>query len=166
MGSFERSRVLLLGGDLAEKSEQLQPKDKIIAVAQDGEQSVPTIDMELKDVVKMIRGKKGTVVSLRVRKPAGTEEVVAITRDKIIIEDSYARGAVLTKKGLPAFGYIHLPSFYGGSSNGQRTSSEDVNKLLAELSAKKVRGVILDLRSNFALSLFLKRRFTNRRSAL
>ena len=138
----------LIPGGAAARQGKLGPGDIILTVSTDGKDPVDVFDMRIDDVVKMIRGKKGTVVSLRVRKPAGTEEVVAITRDKIIIEDSYARGAVLTKKGLPPFGYIHLPSFYGGSSSGQRTSSEDVNKLLAELAAKKVRGVILDLRGN------------------
>ena len=62
----------------------------------------------------MIRGPKGTVVRLRVQKPTGTEETIAITRDVVVVEESYARGAVLTRKGQPAYGYIYLPSFYGG----------------------------------------------------
>lgn len=138
----------LIPGGAAARQGKLGAGDIILTVASDGKEPVDVFDMRIDDVVKMIRGKKGSIVSLRVRKPAGTEEVVSITRDKIVIEESYARGAVLTKKGLPAFGYIHLPSFYGGSGSGQRTSSEDVNKLLAALQAKKVRGVILDLRSN------------------
>ncbi len=138
----------LIPGGAAARQGKLGPGDIILTVASDGKDPVDVFDMRIDDVVKMIRGKKGSLVSLRVRKPAGTEEVVSITRDKIIIEESYARGAVLTKKGQPAFGYIHLPSFYGGSGGGQRTSSEDVHKLLSELASKKVRGVILDLRSN------------------
>jgi carboxyl-terminal processing protease len=138
----------IIPGGAAARQGKLGAGDIILTVASDGKEPVDVFDMRIDDVVKMIRGKKGTVVALRVRKPAGTEEVVSITRDKIIIEDSYARGAVLTKKGLPAFGYIHLPSFYGGSSSNQRTSSEDVHKMLSELAAKKVRGVILDLRGN------------------
>lgn len=138
----------LIPGGAAARQGKLGAGDIILTVSSDAKDPVDVFDMRIDDVVKMIRGKKGTVVSLRVRKPAGTEEVIAITRDKIIIEESYARGAVLTKKGQPAFGYIHLPSFYGGSGSGQRTSSEDVNKLLGELAAKKIRGVILDLRGN------------------
>ncbi|CAN5923672.1 carboxy terminal-processing peptidase [soil metagenome] len=140
--------IELIPGGAAARQGGLGPGDIILTVSSGGKDPVDVFDMRIDDVVKMIRGPKNSVVTLRVRKPAGTEEVVSITRDKIVIEDAYARGAVLTRKGLPPFGYIHLPSFYGGSAGGQRTSSEDVNKLLSELAAKKVRGVVLDLRSN------------------
>ena len=140
--------IELIPGGAAARQGGLGPGDIILTVASGGKDPVDVFDMRIDDVVKMIRGPKNSVVTLRVRKPAGTEEVVSITRDKIVIEEAYARGAVLTRKGLPAFGYIHLPSFYGGSGGGQRTSSEDVHKLLSELSAKKIRGVVLDLRSN------------------
>jgi carboxyl-terminal processing protease len=96
----------------------------------------------------MIRGPKNTVVRLRVQKPTGTQETVAITRDVIVIEAAYARGALVTPPGGATYGYIHLPSFYNGKANGQRASGEDVAKLLAEMKDRKVRGVILDLRSN------------------
>ena len=60
----------------------------------------------------MIRGPKGTKVTLRLQKPAGTEESITITRDKVIIEEAYAKGAVLSKKGQKDVGYIHLPVMY------------------------------------------------------
>jgi carboxyl-terminal processing protease len=127
----------------------LAPGDLILSVQQDdGADPVDVFDMRIDEVVKMIRGKKGTVVRLRVQKPAGTEETVAITRDVIVIEAAYARGAVLQKKGAPAYGYVHLPSFYGGKQANGRSAAGDVRKLLLELKAKKVGGVILDLRSN------------------
>lgn len=127
----------------------LAPGDLILSVQQDnGSDPVDVFDMRIDEVVKMIRGKKGTVVRLRIQKPTGTQETVAITRDVIVIEAAYARGAVLQKKGAPAFGYIHLPSFYGGKQANGRSAAGDVRKLLVELKAKKVGGVILDLRSN------------------
>jgi carboxyl-terminal processing protease len=104
--------------------------------------------MRLDDVVKMIRGPKGTVVHLRIQKPTGEQTTVSITRDVIVIEESYARGAVLSNKGQPSYGYIHLPSFYGGRGPGQRTAAGDVRHLLAEMKARKVAGVVLDIRSN------------------
>jgi carboxyl-terminal processing protease len=123
--------------------------DLILSVQQDdGSDPVDVFDMRIDEVVKMIRGKKGTVVRLRVQKPTGTEELVEITRDVIVIEAAYARGAVLQKKGAPAYGYVHLPSFYGGKQANGRSAAGDVRKLLLELKAKKVGGVILDLRSN------------------
>ncbi len=123
--------------------------DLILSVQQDdGSDPVDVYDMRIDEVVKMIRGKKGTIVRLRVQKPTGTEETVAITRDVIVIEAAYARGAVLQKKGAPAYGYIHLPSFYGGKQANGRSAAGDVRKLFLELKTKKVGGVILDLRSN------------------
>jgi carboxyl-terminal processing protease len=122
--------------------------DLILAVQQEGKDPVDVVDMRIDDVVKMIRGKKGTVVRLRIQKATGVEETIAITRDVVVIEDAYARGAVLSRAKGPQFGYIHLPSFYGGRGSTQRTASGDVAKLLAEMKKRKVTGVILDLRGN------------------
>jgi len=138
----------LIPGGAAARQGGLGAGDIILTVASGGKEPVDVYDMRIDDVVKMIRGPKGSTVTLRVRKPTGNEEVVSIVRDKIVIEESYARGAVLQKKGLPAFGYIHVPSFYGGNDSGQRTSAGDVIALLDQFTAKKTPGVILDLRSN------------------
>jgi carboxyl-terminal processing protease len=104
--------------------------------------------MRIDDVVKMIRGPKGTIVHLRIQKPTGGQENLAITRDVVVVEESYARGAVVSHKGQPAYGYIYLPSFYGGKAPGQRTSAGDVRHLLKEMKDQKVAGVVLDIRSN------------------
>jgi carboxyl-terminal processing protease len=126
----------------------LAPGDLILSVAAEGKEPVDVVDMRIDDVVKMIRGPKQTIVRLRVQKPSGTEETVAITRDVVVIEEAYARGAVMTRKGQPSYGYIHLPSFYGGNGKGQRSAAGDVRKLLAELKSRRVAGIVLDLRSN------------------
>ena len=138
----------LVPGGAAWRQGGLAPGDLIMSVAEENKDPVDTFDMRIDEVVKMIRGPKNTVVRLRVQKPAGTTETVAITRDVIVIEAAYARGAVLSPSGGGAYGYIHLPSFYNGKQTGQRASGEDVAKLLAEMKDKKVKGVILDLRSN------------------
>ncbi|MBV8759426.1 MAG: PDZ domain-containing protein, partial [Deltaproteobacteria bacterium] len=135
----------LVPGGAAWRAGLLQPGDLILSVANEGQDPVDIVNMRLDDVVKMIRGKKGTVVTLRVRKPDGHEDTMSITRDVVVIEEAYARGAVLDKKGSPQIGYIHLPSFYG---TGKRTSAKDLDRLFGEMKAKKVAGVILDLRSN------------------
>jgi carboxyl-terminal processing protease len=126
----------------------LSAGDLIMAVSEEGKEPVDTFDMRLDDVVKMIRGPKGTIVHLRIQKATGTQQTIAITRDIIVIEDTYARGAVLMRKGQPSYGYIHLPSFYGGRGAGQRTASTDVRKLLGEMKGRKLAGAILDIRSN------------------
>jgi len=121
--------------------------DLILSVQQEKGEPVDVFDMRIDEVVKMIRGPKGTVVRLRVQKPTGTEQTIAITRDVVVIEESYAKAAIIQQKGKPAMGYIHLPSFYGGRGS-PRTSADDIKQLLSEMKQKKVPGVILDIRSN------------------
>ena len=122
--------------------------DLILSVANEGQEPVDVVDMHLDDVVKMIRGPKGTNVTLRLKKPTGAQDTLTITRDVIVVEAAYARGAVLNRKAGKLFGYIHLPSFYGGRGPGQRTSGRDVAHLLAEMKSLKVAGVVLDIRGN------------------
>src|SRR5690606_661214 len=83
----------LIKGGGAEKSKLLKPKDKIIAVAQAGKKPVSVIDMDLRDVVKLIRGKKGTSVTLTIlRQEEETKNFeVTIVRDKINIEEQAAK---------------------------------------------------------------------------
>lgn len=140
--------VEIVPGGASARQGRLSPGDLILSVAQAGKEPIDVVDMRIDEVVQMIRGPKGTVVTLRVQKPAGTEETITITRDVVIVEETYARGAVLSRKGLPAFGYIHLPSFYGGNEDAQRTAAGDVRRLLSELKSRKVQGVVLDMRSN------------------
>jgi carboxyl-terminal processing protease len=140
--------VDLVAGGAAWRHGGLAPGDLILAVQNDNKDPVDVVDMRLDDVVQMIRGPKGTVVRLRIQKADGHEESLAITRDVVVIEESYARGAVLQRKsGGPSYGYIHLPAFYGGPTGG-RTASADVRKLLTELSKRKVAGIVLDIRAN------------------
>ena len=142
--------VQLVPGGASWRQGQLEAGDVIEAVAQQGKQPVDVADMRIDDVVRMIRGKKGTVVTLTVRKPAGQQESIAITRDVVVIEAAYARGAVLRLKGdRQSYGYIYLPSFYGGQTTGAtRSAAGDVRRLLAEMRRRKVAGVVLDIRQN------------------
>jgi carboxyl-terminal processing protease len=140
--------VELVPGGASWRQGVLAPGDLILSVAADGQDPVDVVDMRLDDVVKMIRGPKGTVVHLRIQKPTGAQQNLAITRDVVVVEETYARAATVSHKGQPAFGYIHLPSFYGGRGPGQRTAAGDIHRLLTEMKARKVAGVILDIRSN------------------
>jgi carboxyl-terminal processing protease len=142
----------LVPGGQAAKTGQLRPKDKIIAVAQENEAPVPTIDMDLSDVVKMIRGKKGTRVSLTVLREGKTTStfIVSIVRDKIDVSSQAAKITYQTHKvgeRTVKLGILELPSFYGGERGG-RSSYEDVKRLLAEARAQKVDGIVLDLSRN------------------
>jgi carboxyl-terminal processing protease len=139
----------LVPGGASFRQGGLTPGDLILSVVPaEGKEAVDIYDMPIEDVVKMIRGPKGTVVRLRVQKASGETTTVAITRDVVVLESAYARGAVIQRKGKPAYGYILLPSFYGGQGPNQRTAAGDVGKLITELKAKKVAGIILDIRSN------------------
>ena len=141
----------LVPGGQAAKQNILRPKDKIIAVAQDGEEAVQVIDMDLTDVVQLIRGKKGTKVTLTVLRdgpPAKTFDVT-IVRDKVDVKEQAATSKYETRKiGKKTYtvAVIDLPSFYG-SSRG-RTSYRDVKRLIEEARSKKVDGIVLDLSQN------------------
>ncbi len=143
----------LVPGGASWRQGDLEAGDIILAVAQAGKEPVEVIDMRIDKVVQMIRGPKGSLVTLTVKKPDGRIVVVPITRDVVEIEAAYARGAVLDLGPKhPAMGYIYLPSFYGNTrhdgSGTDRSATQDVKKLLGELSKRNVNGVVLDLRGN------------------
>jgi len=142
----------LIPGGCAERSGLLKPKDKIIAVAQEGEKPVNIIDMDLSDVVKMIRGKKGTQVTLTILRQAKRTNRfnVTLTRDKIDIKDQEAQITYETRTvdgRQYRFGVIDLASFYG-DEKGDKSCYEDVKKLLAEAQRQHVDGIVLDLSRN------------------
>lgn len=142
----------LIPGGGAEKSGLIKPKDKIIAVAQQGEKPVDVIDMDLRDVISMIRGKKGTRVTLTILRQANRKERfdVTIVRDKVDVREQEAKITYETRKAngkAYRFGVIELPSFYGGERGG-RSSYQDVKKLLAEAKQKGVDGILLNLSRN------------------
>jgi carboxyl-terminal processing protease len=140
-------------GGSAAKDGSLQPKDKILGVAQADDDFVDVIDMDLRDVVRMIRGKKGSVVRLSVLRQGGTTERfgVRLVRDKINLEEQAAK---LHFEEIEAGGAKHklavldLPSFYGDKETGSRQATDDVARLLKEARAAKAEGLLLDLSRN------------------
>ena len=158
--------ISLTPGGPAEKSGLLKRNDKIIAVAQgDAEKFVDIIDMDLRDVVKLIRGKKGTIATLKiVRKKAGKTDrkIINITRDKVELEDESAKMEFINviHTNSPGnirkmkFAVIDLPSFYIDRKSGSlfseptRSAVSDVRKLLKQCETSNVDGVILDLQRN------------------
>lgn len=140
-------------GGAADLSGALQPKDRILAVGQETGEMVDVIDMDLRDVVRMIRGKKGTLVRLAVlRQGAETERfTVRLVRDKINLEEQAAK---LEFKTIERDGrklklaVLELPSFYGDKEPGARQATEDVARLLDLVQREKVDGLVLDLSRN------------------
>jgi len=142
----------LIPGGGAERSGLLKPKDKIVAVAQKNERPVNVIDMDLRDVVKMIRGKKGTLVTLTVLRQAERtiRFNVTIKRDKVYLKEQEAKISYETRvlQGKQyKFGVIDLPSFYGDDKEN-KSCYEDVKELLADARRQRVDGIVLDLSRN------------------
>ncbi len=148
--------------DKLPESLKLKPNDKILAVAQGEGEPVDVIDMDLRDVVKMIRGPKGTEVRLTIlRKEPEKKEplrmVVPIVREVIALEEQAAKSEVLTVgSGTNAkkIGYIRLPSFYLDFDAAQRfdpntkSSFRDMVTILTNLKNEHVDAVVVDLRGN------------------
>jgi carboxyl-terminal processing protease len=139
----------LVAGGAAWQQGKLEAGDLILSVAQDGKEPVDVMDMPIGKVVSMIRGPKGTVVILKVKKPDETLKTISITRDVVRIEASYARGAVLKTKTSGDVGYVHLPGFYGESKKpGERNATDDMRTILRQLTKKGVTSLVFDLRGN------------------
>ena len=151
----EYTRVVnVIVGGPAWKGKSLEADDLIMAVAQGDEEPVDVTGMVIDDVVSMIRGKKGTEVRLTVKKKDGSTEIIPITRDVVIMEEGYAKSALLSNPSAKNLGYINLPSFYADfGRNGGHSSAQDVAKELKKLKKHKVDGIILDLRNNGGGSL-------------
>ena len=148
--------VSIVPGGPAWKGKDLEENDLIMKVTQeDDEEGVDVTGFRLDDVVKMIRGKKGTKVKLSVKKVDGSIEDIIIVRDVVIIEESYAKSAILNfPDKIQNIGYIKLPRFYADfSRRGGPSCSKDIAKELEKLQAQNVNGVILDLRNNGGGSL-------------
>ena len=146
--------VNITPGGPAWKSGQLVANDVIIKIAQGAEEPVDIEGYETTDAVKLIRGSQGTEVRLTVRKPDGTIKVVSLIREKVVLDEGYARSAVITK-GNDKYGYIYLPDFYADfeREDGHRCS-EDVAKEIIKLKAENVKGITLDIRYNGGGSLY------------
>lgn len=149
----------LIPGGPAARSGQIDPQDKIIAVGQDAGPMENVIEMELRDVVKKIRGKKGTKVHLALlRKKGGSTKRFEITlvRDEIKLDDQAASISYLDKEvggQKKKLGIINFPSFYSDAHRGGRSSAADVKKLIAEARTAKADGLVLDLSNNGGGSL-------------
>ena len=148
--------VRIVQGGAAWKQGELKAGDKILKVAQgDEEKTVDIIGARVSDAVKLIRGKKGSKVRLTIEKEDGTIKEISIIRDLVILEETYAKSAILQRENEDKkIGYIHLPGFYADfTGNGGRHCSTDVEKELEKLAESGAEGVILDLRFNGGGSL-------------
>ncbi len=143
----------IITGAPAWKQGELKAGDHIMKVAQGGAEPEDIQGFEIDDVVKRIRGKKGSEVRLTVKKVDGAVKVIPITRGEVLLEETFARSAMITSPAGP-IGYIFLPEFYANfnQSSGRR-SSEDVAIEVKKVKEAGAVGVVLDLRNNGGGSL-------------
>ena len=148
--------VSIVPGGPIWKTKKVEAEDLIIAIQQEGEDEVLNLyGMRLDDVVSKIRGKKGTVITLTIRKKDGSEILLAIERDEVITEETLAKSLIIDKVGsIENIGYIKLPKFYSSfEKKGGNSCAKDVASEIEKLKTVNVNGIILDLRNNTGGSL-------------
>ncbi|WP_193072844.1 carboxy terminal-processing peptidase [Pseudomonas sp. FME51] len=159
--------VRLVPAGPAEKSKQLAPADRIIGVAQAEGEMIDVVGWRLDEVVKLIRGPKGSSVRLEVIPASNppsdmTSREVALVREAVKLEDQAAKSSVLefNEQGNDfRIGVIEVPGFYidfkayRRGDPDYRSTTRDVRRLLSDLQEQEVDGIVLDLRNNGGGSL-------------
>lgn len=159
--------VRLVPAGPAEKSKQLAPADRIIGVAQSKGEMIDVVGWRLDEVVKLIRGPKGSTVRLEVIPASNppsdmTSREVALVREAVKLEDQAAKSSVLefNEQGNDyRIGVIEVPGFYidfkayRRGDPDYRSTTRDVRRLLSDLQEQQVDGIVLDLRNNGGGSL-------------
>ncbi|NNP73150.1 tail-specific protease [Acinetobacter defluvii] len=155
---YTKIETIVEGGP-ASKSGQVKSGDRIIGVAQDGEKMIDVIGWPSSEIVGLIRGKRGTKVSIKLLGAGASmnqARTVTLTRDVIQEEDAGVRSRtveVMRDGKKHKFGVIEIPSFYLNyrarrAGNEYRSVAEDTNKALQSLANAKIEGIIIDLRNN------------------
>lgn len=152
-GDYTKVYSIIVGGP-AWKTKKLDENDIILKVTQKGQEPVDIAGMRSDDVVQLVRGKKGTTVILTVRKKDNTVVDVAIERDEVQLDDTFAKSVILDLPGkIQNIGYINLPKFYSEFEDGGNSCARDVAEEIKKLKSQNVNGIILDLRDNSGGSL-------------
>jgi len=143
----------LISGGPAWRGKQLESGDVIMKVAQGSGEPFDIVGMRLDDVVKKIKGPKGSEVRLTVKKVDGSIKTISLIRDIVEIEETYAKSSVVEKNGLK-YGVIYLPKFYIDFENRDgRDAGKDVAAEVKSLKKAGVNGIVLDVRDDGGGSL-------------
>lgn len=139
----------VISGGSAWRQNKLEVGDIILKVKQENEkEAVNVVGMRLNEAVKLIKGPKGTNVILTLKKVDGSIEDLAIPRDEIELEETYAKSTTV-KKDDKVYGVINLPKFYANYEDANnRNASGDIKKEIERLKAEGMEGLVLDLRNN------------------
>ncbi|MGN8007828.1 carboxy terminal-processing peptidase [Acinetobacter sp. 22301] len=155
---YTKIETIVEGGP-ASKSGQVKSGDRIIGVAQEGEKMIDVIGWTSSEIVGLIRGKRGTKVTLKLLGAGASMSQarnVTLVRDVIQEEDAGVRSRTVevTREGKKhVLGVIEIPSFYFDyrsrrAGKQYRSVSEDTANAFEALKAKKVEGIIIDLRND------------------
>lgn len=146
--------VEIISGGPAWRGKDLEVGDLIVKVKQqDEDKAVSITGMRLDDAVDLIKGPKGTLVTLTVKKVDGTYKDIKIERDVVEIEETYAKSTIIEKDGID-FGFINLPKFYFNMDNyKERNAASDIKKEIESLKQSNIQGLVIDLRNNGGGSL-------------
>lgn len=143
----------LISGGPAWRGKELEAGDVVMKVAQGNQEPVDVVGMRLDDVVKKIKGPKGTEVRLTVKKVDGTIKVISLIRDIVETEETFAKSSIIEKDGMK-YGIIYLPKFYIDFENKEsRDAGKDIAIEVERLKKENVQGIIMDVRDNGGGSL-------------
>lgn len=142
-------------GAPAWKSKKLSEGDKILKVrSKPNEDHVNVVGMLSDEAVRLIRGEKGTPVTLTVQKKDKTIVEVTMIREEVAIEDTFARSVIVNSPNGKKYGFINLPSFNADFEDEKgRNASDDIKNEIVKLKAQGIEGIVLDLRNNGGGSL-------------
>lgn len=143
----------LISGGPAWRGKELEVGDIFLKVAQGDADPVDVVGMKIDDVVKKIKGPKGTEVRLTIKKTDGSIKVITLIRDEIEIEETYLKSSIVEKNGLK-YGVIYLPKFYIDFENADsRDAGKDMAIEVERLKKEGVNGIVLDVRDDGGGSL-------------
>ncbi|WP_339757673.1 carboxy terminal-processing peptidase [uncultured Winogradskyella sp.] len=144
----------IISGGPAWRQNELEVGDQILKVKQeDEEKPVNIVGMRLDDAIKFIKGPKGTIVTLTLKKVDGTVQDIEITRDIVELEETYAKSSTVIKDDKK-FGVINLPKFYINFEDyNKRNAASDIKQEIIRLKEEGIQGLVLDLRNNGGGSL-------------
>lgn len=153
-GDYVKIASIVPGGP-AWQGKKLEVDDVIYRITQGDKEGEDIKGMRIDDVVSRVRGKKGTIVILTVKKKDGNMQDIKIERDEIILDVAKARSAIMdVEDKVNNIGFIRLPAFYSSFDGGEGNSCAiDVAEEIEKLKKENVNGIILDLRYNGGGSL-------------
>tara|TARA_B100001179_G_scaffold228240_1_gene212003 strand:+ start:1260 stop:3413 length:2154 start_codon:yes stop_codon:yes gene_type:complete len=146
--------VEVISGGPAWRGEHIEVGDIITKVKQeDEEEPISIVGMRLDDAVQLIKGPKGTSVTLTIKAVDGSIKEETIVRDVVELEETYAKSTLIEKEEKK-FGLINLPQFYFDMQNyTERNAAKDVKNEIIRLKEEGMEGLVLDLRGNGGGSL-------------